>query len=115
MNDPGCLFCKIARGDIPVQRLAEDEHGVAFPDINPQAPVHVLVVPKEHVASLKEAEGKWELVGRLHALALRVAREKGIDATGFRTVVNTGRDAQQTVLHVHLHLLGGRPMGWPPG
>jgi histidine triad (HIT) family protein len=113
--EESCLFCKIARGEIPVERLAEDEHALAFPDLRPQAKVHVLVIPKEHFASLKEAEGKWDLIGRMHALAVRVARQKGIDESGFRTVFNTGPDAGQTVFHAHLHLLGGRALGWPPG
>ncbi len=110
-----CLFCKIARGEIPVQRLAEDEHALAFPDLRPQAPVHVLVIPRVHVASLAEMGERWELVGKMHALAVRVAREKGIAEGGFRTVFNTGADAGQTVFHAHLHLLGGRTLGWPPG
>ncbi|GAC1548247.1 MAG: histidine triad nucleotide-binding protein [Myxococcales bacterium] len=113
--DPGCLFCKIARGEIPVQRLAEDEHALAFPDLRPQAPVHVLVIPKRHLASLAEAGGHWELIGQMHALAVKVAREQHIAEGGFRTVFNTGADAGQTVFHLHLHLLGGRALGWPPG
>ncbi len=109
-----CLFCKIAAGTIPVQRLAENEHALAFPDINPQAPTHVLIIPKVHVASLAEIKD-FDLVGQLHALAVKVAHDKGIAKGGFRTVLNTGADAGQTVFHLHLHLLGGRAMGWPPG
>jgi histidine triad (HIT) family protein len=110
-----CLFCKIVRGEIQVPRLAEDELGLAFPDINPGAPVHVLVVPKEHVATLPDAAARPELIGRLHALAVKVARDKGLEQTGYRTAFNVGKDGGQHVFHLHLHLLGGRPLGWPPG
>ena len=111
-----CLFCKIVAGQIPVQRVAEDEHALAFPDINPQAPTHLLVVPKKHIASLNDVEeGDWPIIGRVHALAVEAARKAGIAATGFRTVVNTGAHANQLVFHVHVHVVGGRPMGWPPG
>jgi histidine triad (HIT) family protein len=109
-----CIFCKIAKGTIPAKRLAEDAEMVAFPDIDPQAPVHVLVVPKQHVPSLHEVKD-WGLVGRMHAMALRVARDLGIADSGFRVLINTGADGVQTVAHVHLHLLGGRTMQWPPG
>lgn len=111
-----CIFCKIAQGQIPVQKLAEDEHGLAFPDLNPQAPTHALVIPKKHLASLAEVgDADWPLVGALHALAVKVAKAKGLAPGGFRTVTNTGPDAGQTVFHLHLHLLGGRAMTWPPG
>ena len=109
-----CIFCKIAQGKIPVKRLAEDEELLAFPDIEPQAPVHVLVIPKKHLPSLLEVKD-WSLLGRMHAFALRVARDQGIADSGFRVLINTGPDGVQTVGHVHLHLLGGRPMRWPPG
>ena len=109
-----CIFCKIAQGKIPVKRLAEDEELLAFPDIEPQAPVHVLVIPKKHVPSLLDVKD-WSLLGRMHAFALRVARDQGIADSGFRVLINTGPDGVQTVGHVHLHLLGGRPMRWPPG
>jgi histidine triad (HIT) family protein len=109
-----CIFCKIAKGTIPAKRLAEDAEMVAFPDIDPQAPVHVLVIPKQHVPSLHELKD-WGLVGRMHAMALRVARDLGIADSGFRLLINTGADGVQTVAHVHLHLLGGRTMRWPPG
>ena len=115
MSDASCLFCKIVRGEIPVLRLAENDHALAFPDNKPGAPVHVLIVPKEHLASLPDAADRPELVGQLHALAVRVAREKGLDKTGYRTVFNVGEDAGQSVFHLHLHLLGGRALGWPPG
>ena len=109
-----CLFCKIAQGQIPVERVLEDEHGLAFPDINPQAPVHLLVIPKQHLASLADCKD-FDLIGRLHALGVRAAAAKGIAETGFRVVTNTGKDANQTVFHLHLHVIGGRAMGWPPG
>lgn len=110
-----CLFCKIVAGTIPVERLAEDEVALAFPDRTPGAPVHVLVVPKEHVATLIDAESKPELIGRIHALAVKVARAQGIEKTGYRTAFNVGKDGGQHVFHLHLHLLGGRALGWPPG
>jgi histidine triad (HIT) family protein len=111
-----CLFCKIVAGEIPVKRVAEDEHALAFPDINPQAPVHLLVIPKKHIASLNDVQpGDWDLIGRVHALAVKAAEAAGVAKTGFRTAINTGKDAHQLVFHVHLHVLGGRPMGWPPG
>ena len=109
-----CIFCKIAQGKIPVKRLAEDEEFLAFPDVEPQAPVHVLVIPKKHVPTLLDVKD-WSLLGRLHAFALRVARDQGIADSGFRVLINTGPDGVQTVGHVHLHLLGGRTMRWPPG
>jgi histidine triad (HIT) family protein len=109
-----CLFCRIVRKEIPAKLVAEDEHSLAFRDINPQAPVHVLVIPKEHVPSLDDATDPT-LLGRLSLMAAEIARTEGITAGGYRTVMNTNRDAGQTVFHVHLHLLGGRSMHWPPG
>ena len=109
-----CLFCRIVRGEIPAKLVAEDEHCVAFRDINPQAPTHVLVIPRQHVASLNEAADA-ATIGQLSLMAARIAREEGLAERGYRTVVNTNADAGQTVFHVHLHLLGGRKMGWPPG
>lgn len=109
-----CLFCRIARGEIPVHLVGEDEHTVAFRDIDPQAPVHVLVIPRKHVSSLNEAADPAP-VGSLVLMAARIARAEGIAETGYRTVINTNRDAGQTVFHVHLHLLGGRRLSWPPG
>jgi histidine triad (HIT) family protein len=110
----GCLFCRIVRGEIPAKLVAENEHCVAFRDINPQAPTHVLVVPREHVASLNEATDP-AVVGRLALFAAEIARREGIAERGYRTVFNTNADAGQTVFHLHLHLLGGRHLGWPPG
>lgn len=109
-----CLFCRIVRKEIPAGIVAEDEHAVAFRDINPQAPVHVLVIPREHVASLNQARDP-AMIGRLHLLAAKIAETEGLSEAGFRTVINTNADAGQTVFHLHLHLLGGRRMAWPPG
>lgn len=109
-----CLFCRIVRKEIPAKVVAEDEHCIAFRDINPQAPTHVLVIPREHVASLNQVTDP-ALVGRMHALATRIARDEGLAERGYRTVINTNSDAGQTVFHIHLHVLGGRRMEWPPG
>ena len=109
-----CLFCRIVRGEIPAKLVAEDEHCLAFRDINPQAPVHVLVIPRDHVPTLNDVV-EPELVGRMHLLAARVARDLGLAGRGYRTVINTNADAGQTVFHIHLHVLGGRSMEWPPG
>lgn len=111
-----CLFCKIISREIPATVVYEDEHVLAFNDISPQAPTHVLFVPKRHVPSLNEMQADdVEVVGRLVHAAASLAKERGIDAAGYRTVFNTNRDAGQTVFHIHLHLLGGRSLGWPPG
>lgn len=110
----GCLFCRIVRGEIPAKIVAETPECVAFRDINPQAPTHVVIVPREHVASLDAARDP-ALVGRLALLAAEIARTEGIAERGYRTVINTNADAGQTVFHIHLHLLGGRALGWPPG
>jgi histidine triad (HIT) family protein len=109
-----CLFCRIVRREIPASIVREDEHTLAFRDIDPKAPTHVLVIPKTHVASLDQADDAATL-GRLLLAAREIARSEGIDKSGYRTVINTGADAGQTVHHVHLHLLGGRDMTWPPG
>jgi histidine triad (HIT) family protein len=112
MSD-SCLFCRIVRGEIPAKIVRQDEHTVAFRDIDPKAPTHILVIPKEHVASLDEATDPT-MVGRLMLAAADIARSEGI-TDGYRTVVNTGAGAGQTVFHIHLHLLGGRKLTWPPG
>ena len=109
-----CLFCRIIRKEVPAKLIAEDEHCVAFRDINPQAPVHILVIPREHVPSLNQATDAT-MLGRLSLMAADLARKEGISESGYRTVVNTNGHAGQTVFHIHLHLLGGRSMGWPPG
>jgi histidine triad (HIT) family protein len=109
-----CLFCRIVRKELPVALVAEDEHSIAFRDINPQAPVHVLVIPRAHVASLETANDA-EMIGRLSLMAAEIARAEGVSEKGYRTVMNTNSAAGQTVFHVHLHLLGGRSLHWPPG
>ncbi len=109
-----CLFCKIVRGEIPAQRVAESASCLAFRDIAPQAPTHVLVIPKAHYASLSETPDA-SVLGEMGELAKQVAVTLGVAATGYRCVVNTGADGGQTVHHVHLHLLAGRPLHWPPG
>lgn len=109
-----CIFCRIARKEIPATIVAEDEHCVAFRDLNPQAPTHVLVIPRQHVASL-DAVRDPELIGRVMLMAAEVARAEGIVDHGYRTVSNTNAGAGQSVFHLHVHVLGGRRMGWPPG
>ncbi len=113
MND--CLFCRIIRGEIPSKKVYEDEHTYAFDDINPQAPTHVLIVPKKHVRGLKEAMPEdAELIGRCQLVAANIARQRSID-DGYRIVLNVGPRAGQSVFHLHVHLLGGRNLQWPPG
>jgi histidine triad (HIT) family protein len=110
-----CIFCKIVSGQIPSTPLYQDELTYAFADINPKSPAHVLIVPKEHIGSMDEAdESKRALLGHLLWTAAQIAKEKGLK-NGYRIVVNTGDDGGQTVDHLHLHLMGGRPMTWPPG
>jgi histidine triad (HIT) family protein len=109
-----CLFCRIVRREIPANVIHEDEHTLAFRDIDPKAPTHVLVIPKAHVPSLNEATDAAQL-GRLMLVAAQLAKTEGISDDGYRTVVNSGANAGQTVFHVHLHLLGGRRLAWPPG
>jgi histidine triad (HIT) family protein len=111
-----CLFCGIAAGEIPATHVHDDETVVAFRDINPQAPTHILVIPREHIASAADlSPEQHDLWAHLLQVALQLARSEGIDADGFRIVTNVGRSGGQTVAHLHLHLLGGRPMTWPPG
>lgn len=109
-----CLFCRIVRREIPAAIVREDEHTLAFRDVDPRAPIHVLVVPKTHVASLNDAADAT-MLGRLLLASRDIAKDEGIDRSGYRTVVNTGGDAGQTVHHVHVHVMGGRHMAWPPG
>ncbi|HET6216615.1 MAG TPA: histidine triad nucleotide-binding protein [Acidobacteriaceae bacterium] len=110
-----CLFCKIIAGEIPSNKVFEDDLAYAFRDINPQAPTHILIAPRKHIASLAETVAKdKELLGYLHLVAGRIANSEGL-SNGFRTVINTGPDGGQTVDHLHVHLLGGRSMHWPPG
>ncbi len=111
-----CLFCKFVSKEIPTQVVYEDEHTFAFRDINPQAPVHILVIPRAHLSNLAQAEpAHAELLGHLLWVCAEIARQEGIETSGYRVVLNTNRDAGQSVYHLHLHLLGGRPMSWPPG
>jgi len=111
-----CLFCKIIAGDIPASKVYEDDDLVAFNDINPQAPMHVLVVPRRHVATLNEmSAADDELVGAMVRRAAAIAKDRGFDSGGYRTVFNCNADAGQSVFHIHLHVLGGRHMAWPPG
>ena len=110
-----CLFCKIVAGTIPVKLLYDDDQSVAFADINPQAPTHLLIIPKQHIASLAQAVAQdTPLLGHLMAVATDLARTHNL-ARGHRVVINTGDDGGQTVHHLHLHLFGGRHMTWPPG
>ena len=109
-----CLFCRIIRGEIPAKLVADTEDCIAFRDINPQAPLHVLVIPRRHVASLDELRD-GEVLGKIGLLAAEIARSEGIADSGYRVVINNGSDGGQSVDHLHLHLLGGRKMKWPPG
>lgn len=111
-----CLFCRIAAGDIPSRQVHADDTVVAFEDIQPRAPVHVLVIPRAHIATLDDAGPEHAgLLGHLMLTAARIARERGIAAAGYRLVLNCNAQAGQSVWHVHLHLLGGRDLAWPPG
>lgn len=110
-----CIFCKIVEGQIPCTPVFQDDLVYAFADLHPQAPVHVLIVPREHITSMQETDAsKRAILGHLHWAAAEIARNKGL-GNGYRIVVNTGEDGGQTVDHLHLHLLGGRAMSWPPG
>ena len=114
MND--CLFCKISNGEIPSDIVYESDSVLAFNDINPQAPTHVLIIPRKHIATLNDIESEHrELVGELHMVAQQIANEHGHSESGYRTVFNCNDAAGQTVFHIHLHLLGGRNLDWPPG
>ena len=111
-----CLFCRIVAGEIPAKKVFEDDQLVAFEDINPQAPMHVLVIPRAHVATLNDLEPSHdELVGAMVRRAAAIAASRGYAEGGYRTVFNCNGDAGQTVFHLHLHVLGGRHLGWPPG
>ena len=111
-----CLFCKMVAGEIKPQTVYEDNEILAFKDINPQAPVHILVIPKKHLATLNDlGPEESELMGKLTLTAARLAQQTGIAASGYRTVMNCNADAGQSVFHIHLHLLGGRSLRWPPG
>ncbi|HUF12433.1 MAG TPA: histidine triad nucleotide-binding protein [Longimicrobiales bacterium] len=112
----GCIFCGIANGEVPADVVYQDDDVVAFRDLDPKAPTHVLVIPRRHLTSIDAmAPGDEPLIGRLFAAAKTVAREAGIDSSGYRMVTNVGNDAGQSVEHLHVHVLGGRRMTWPPG
>ncbi|MBV9209506.1 MAG: histidine triad nucleotide-binding protein [Acidobacteria bacterium] len=116
MSENNCIFCQIIEGTIPASVAHRDERSLAIDDINPQAPVHVLIIPQEHIESLDEAGQRDEaLLGHLLRVAARIANERGLSETGYRTVINTGAGAGQSVFHLHVHLLGGRALTWPPG
>jgi len=115
-HDPNCLFCKIITGKIPSAKVYEDEKYFAFRDINPQAPTHVLIVPKKHIPTTNDvSEGDAALIGGMIVAAAQIARKEGCADAGYRAVFNCNAGAGQSVFHVHLHLLGGRPLAWPPG
>ena len=109
-----CLFCRIIRGEIPSTKVGESDGAIAFRDVNPQAPTHVLVIPRTHVDSLATADDS-AMLGEVLTLAASVARSEGLEADGYRVVINNGRNAGQAVDHLHLHVLGGRKLTWPPG
>ncbi len=111
-----CIFCRIVRGEIPSDVVYKDDDVVAFRDINPQAPVHILIVPVEHIAELNATSDEHaQLLGKLIRTAVKLAKQENIAESGYRVVINQGRDAGQSVDHLHVHLLGGRAMSWPPG
>lgn len=111
-----CIFCKIAAGEIPATKVYDDGEVLAFRDINPEAPVHLLVIPRRHIATLNDlTEADAALIGQLYLAAKQVVTELGVAENGYRTVINCNRDAGQIVFHVHMHLLAGRELGWPPG
>lgn len=110
-----CLFCRMLKGEIPAQKAYEDDRAFAFHDINPQAPVHLLIIPKRHIVGVAQVTDEVAAdVGHLFTVAAKLGRELGIEESGYRTVFNVGPHAGQTVHHLHLHLVGGKPMGWPP-
>jgi histidine triad (HIT) family protein len=116
MTKQNCLFCRIVAGEVPADSVFQDERCMAFRDTNPQAPVHLLVIPRDHMDSLDDAGQKDEAVlGHLLRVAARVANEQGLSESGYRTVINTGAGAGQSVFHLHVHVLGGRSLNWPPG
>jgi histidine triad (HIT) family protein len=116
MTEPNCLFCRVIAKEIPGDFVHQDDRSIVIRDINPQAPTHLLVIPLEHIESLDDAAQKDEaLLGHLLRVGARVANAEGLGETGYRTVINTGAGAGQSVFHLHVHVLGGRPMNWPPG
>jgi histidine triad (HIT) family protein len=116
MANDDCLFCKILTGDIPAEVVYESDTAIAFRDINPQAPTHVLIIPRKHISTINDIEAEdFQIVGSLYAAAREIARQEGFSEEGYRAVMNCNEAAGQTVFHIHLHLLGGRAFTWPPG
>ena len=116
MSEANCLFCRIIDGEIPAELIHRDEQCVVIRDVNPQAPTHILVIPRDHLESLDDAARQDEMMlGHLLRTAARLANEQGLNESGYRTVINTGAGAGQSVFHLHVHVLGGRQMNWPPG
>ena len=116
MSEQDCLFCKILSGDIPADIVYESDSAIAFRDVNPQAPTHVLVIPRKHVATINDLdEDDQEIVGSLFLAAKEIAHAEGISDEGYRAVMNCNEGAGQSVFHIHLHVLGGRALSWPPG
>lgn len=116
MADNDCLFCRIIAGEIPAQRVYEDEHALVFRDISPQAPVHYLAIPRQHYASVHEVpDGEMGLIAQVLTAVKKVVEQEGLDRQGYRLVVNSGEKAGQAVYHIHVHILSGRKMQWPPG
>ena len=111
-----CIFCKIVSGDIPADKIFENDHVIGFRDLNPQAPTHVLVIPKKHISTINDIQAEdRSLVGEMFLAAQKIAANEGLSERGYRTVMNCNEEAGQTVFHIHLHVLGGRRMHWPPG
>ncbi len=111
-----CIFCKIVSGDIPADKIFENDHVIGFRDLNPQAPTHVLVIPKRHISTINDLNDEDKsLIGEMYLAAQQIAADEGLAERGYRTVMNCNEEAGQTVFHIHLHLLGGRAMTWPPG
>ena len=116
MSEQDCVFCKILAGEIPADIVYESDAAIGFRDVNPQAPMHVLIIPRKHIATINDLDtGDEALVGSLTMAAQEIARQEGFADDGYRTVMNCNEEAGQTVFHIHLHLLGGRRMAWPPG
>lgn len=116
MDTKSCIFCKISRKEIPADVITEDDRILAFKDLNPQAPVHILLIPKDHIATLNDLpEEKEDLIGHIFSTARSIAAKMGIKERGYRIVLNTEKESGQEVFHIHFHLLGGRRMTWPPG
>ena len=116
MSASDCLFCKILAGDVPAELVYESNEAIAFRDINPQAPSHVLIIPRQHIETINDlGPGDAALIGNLFLVAQQVAKDEGIAENGYRVVMNCNSDAGQTVFHIHLHMLGGRRLNWPPG